>query len=160
MATPCPAFTKEQSRFSSKAANRLVIGTFRACAKACRVESEAEIWPFSILESMPLEIEAALARWPTERWKRWRKSLIWVPMARSSVRSGSCGAFEPVARSISGASGSDDTILQPLRKIRSDCETFRIHGREHLTKGLAWYRLQGSEPRQAIGFRQGKGIDK
>src|SRR5882757_6331760 len=135
MATPCPAFTKEQSRFSSKAANRLVIGTFRACAKACRVESEAEIWPFSILDSMPLEIEAALARWPTDRWKRWRKSRIWVPMARSRVRSGSCGAFEPVVRSMSGVSRSDGTMIQPLGKIRPDFETFRFHGRDHLAVG-------------------------
>jgi len=56
--TPCPALTNEQSRRSSDSASRLLIDTLRALANALSVDSDGEMLPFSIFDSMPALIPA------------------------------------------------------------------------------------------------------
>src|ERR1700723_332398 len=87
MITPLPAGTKEQSRRSSKVEKNVVIGTLSAFASACRLESDGEIWPFSIFDSMPPDSPAEAASSETVMPRRRRIALTCTPSACSSVRS-------------------------------------------------------------------------
>ena len=60
--------------------------------------SEAEICPFSILESMPDDTPDAVARSVSERSRLRRIERIFKPSARSRLRPAE-GAFDPVVRS-------------------------------------------------------------
>src|SRR5882757_9486484 len=100
MRTPCPALTNEQSRRSSDSANRLLIETLSAFARAPIVDSDGEIDPFSIFDSMPAEMPAAVPSSATVRSRPLRSRRTSVPISSSTLLARkSAGASEPVSKS-------------------------------------------------------------
>jgi hypothetical protein len=86
MRTPLPALTNEQSRRSSLSANSRLTGTLSALANASSVAREGEIDAFSIFDSMPAEIPAAVPSSATVKSSDLRKRRTWAPIPSSSVR--------------------------------------------------------------------------
>ena len=83
-------------------ANKRVMGTLSALARASSVPSDGEILPFSIFESIPAEIPAAAPSSATVRSIDLRNRRTWKPMLASRGRAeSSLGAAEPVRRSAS-----------------------------------------------------------
>jgi hypothetical protein len=70
---PAPALTNTASRSSARPRNSEVTGMSRAAASRARVARLGEVWAFSILESMPLEISLRSASWLTDRPISWRR---------------------------------------------------------------------------------------
>src|SRR6185312_16499497 len=102
MRTPCPDLTNEQSRRSSDSANRLLIETLSALASALSVDSDGEIVPFSIFDSMPALIPAFMPSWATVRSMARRKRRTCAPISSSMLSVLlSAGASEPVSNSSS-----------------------------------------------------------
>ena len=101
ISTPWPDLTKEQSRRSSKRSKRAVIETLSARASASSVDSEGEIAPFSILESMPGDSPAISARSTAARSSLVRSARTCEPIAASSDTPSDVGAEDPVVSVVS-----------------------------------------------------------
>src|SRR6516165_5354504 len=75
------------------------MGTLSALARESRVTNDGEIDPFSILDSIPVEMPAATPSSATVRSRSLRSLRTSAPIADSSERVTLVGACEPVRRS-------------------------------------------------------------
>ncbi len=97
MVRPWPARTKVASCSSSNLRKKAVTGTCRAFESSRRVASEGDVCPFSIFESMPVDMLAIAASSATVMLSLRRKSRTSRPIASSRLlrrESAECGSWK------------------------------------------------------------------